>query len=299
MPVLTPFPRSLRIRLSRRLGQSSHHLSLHARKDRALEPQFPSLFLTTTMAGHSKWSKVKHIKAVVDVRRGKLFSKLAKEIAVAARLGGGDPSGNPRLKAAIGAARAQSMPNDNIERAIKRGTGESDSGAAMEELTYEGYAPGGVAVLVEVATDNKNRAAADLRLIFSKNHGNLASSGSVAYLFKRKGQITIPRASIDDDKMLEFALEAGAEDVTADEEHHLITTALDQLYAVGEKLRSAGVSVESQKLTYIPETTVQITDERTAQQVIRLCETLDDNEDVQHVYANFDVSEDLLAKISG
>jgi len=251
------------------------------------------------MAGHSKWSKVKHIKAVVDVRRGKLFSKLAKEITVATKMGGGDPAGNPRLRAAIGAARAQSMPGENIDRAIKRGTGDLGPGATIEELTYEGYAAGGVAILVEVATDNKNRAAADLRLIFSKNHGNLASSGSVGYLFRRRGQITIPRASIEDDKLLELALDAGAEDVSADDEHHIVTTAHDRLYAVADSLRQSGVTADSQRLTFIPDTTIQLTDEAVAQQVIRLCEALEENDDVQHVYANFDVSEDLLARISG
>ena len=251
------------------------------------------------MAGHSKWSKVKHIKAVVDVRRGKLFSKLAKEITVATKMGGGDPSGNPRLRAAIAAARAQSMPGDNIDRAIKRGTGDLGPGATIEELTYEGYAPGGVAVLVEVATDNKNRAAADLRLIFSKNHGNLASSGSVAYLFKRRGQITIPRAGIDEDKLLELALDAGAEDVSADDEHHIVTTAHDRLYAVADALKQSGVTADSQRLTFIPDTIIQLTDESLAQQVLRLCDALEDNDDVQHVYANFDVAEDLVARISG
>jgi YebC/PmpR family DNA-binding regulatory protein len=251
------------------------------------------------MAGHSKWSKVKHIKAVVDVRRGKLFSKLAKEITVAARMGGGDSGGNPRLKAAIAAARAQSMPNDNIDRAIRRGTGELNEGTALEELTYEGYASGGVAVLVEVATDNKNRTAADLRHVFSKNNGNLGSSGSVAYLFKRKGQITIPRASIEDDKMLEIALEAGADDVAADDEHHIVSTAHDQLYSVAEAMKAAGLAADSQKLTYVPGTTVLLTDEQTASQVIKLCDALEDNDDVQHVHANFDIPEDILAKISG
>jgi YebC/PmpR family DNA-binding regulatory protein len=251
------------------------------------------------MAGHSKWSKVKHIKAVVDVRRGKLFSKLAKEISVAARLGGGDPSGNPRLKAAIAAARAQSMPGDNIDRAIKRGTGELAAAAVLEELIYEGYAPGGVAVLIEVATDNKNRVAQDLRLIFSKNHGHLASSGSVAYLFKRKGQITIPRGDLSDERALELALDAGGEDVSADTEHHLITTAHDQLYAVAEALKTAGANVTSQKLTYLPTTTVHLTDAGLAAQVLRLCDALEDNEDVQQIHANFDLPDELLTQISG
>ena len=251
------------------------------------------------MAGHSKWSKVKHIKAVVDVRRGKLFSKLAKEISVAARLGGGDLSGNPRLKVAIGAARAQSMPSDNIDRAIKRGTGELDPGATLEEMTYEGYAPGGVAVMIEVATDNKNRTAQDLRLIFSKNHGNLASSGSVGYLFKRKGQITIPRESVEEDRLLELALDAGADDVSADTEHHLVTTAHDRLYAVAEALRQAGVAADSQKLTFIPDTTIHLADASVAAQVLRLCDALEDNDDVQHVHANFDVPDEVLVQVAG
>ncbi len=251
------------------------------------------------MAGHNKWSKVKRLKGALDQKRGKIFSKLAKEIAVAARSGGGDPAGNARLRTAILAARAQSMPNENIDRAVKRGTGESSDGGQLEELIYEGYAPGGVALLLEVATDNKNRTAADLRLIFSKNHGNLASSGSVAYLFKHQGQITVSRADADEDRMLELALEAGAEDVTADDEHHIITTAPDRLYAVAESLKSAGVTAEAQKLTYSPETTIALTDEQVAAQVLRLCDLLDDNDDVQNVHANFDLSEEMLARISG
>ncbi len=251
------------------------------------------------MAGHSKWSKVKHIKAVVDVRRGRLFSKLAKEISVAARMGGGDVDGNPRLRAAVAAARAQSMPGDNIDRAIKRGTGELDANTVLEETTYEGYAPGGVALLIETATENKNRTVADLRLIFSKNHGNLASSGSVAYLFRRKGQIAIPVAAASEEHMLELALEAGAEDVTAEGDHHFITTAHDRLYVVSKALRAAGLVADSQKLTYIPDNTISISDEHTAQQVIRLCEALEDCDDVQHVHANFDVPEEILEKISG
>lgn len=251
------------------------------------------------MAGHSKWSKVKHIKGVLDQKRGKLFSKLAKEITVAAKLGGGDPDANPRLRTAIYAARAQSMPNDNIDRAIKRGSGDGDDAGQLEESVYEGYGPGGVAILIEVATDNKNRTAADLRLIFSKNHGNLASSGSVSYMFKHKGQITVPKTAASEDKVLEVALEAGAEDVNSDETHHVITTAHDQLYAVGETLKRVGIEPDAQKLTYLPDTTVQLADESTAAQVIRLCEALDDNDDVQHLHANFDVPEDVLARISG
>lgn len=250
------------------------------------------------MAGHNKWSKIKRIKGALDQKRGKLFSKLAKEITVAARSGGGDMATNARLRSAVLAARAQSMPGENIERAIKRGTGETGESTALEECVYEGYAPGGVALLIEVATDNKNRTAADLRLVFSKHHGNLASSGSVAYLFKRKGQITIPRAAIEDDKLLEIAVDAGAEDVMRDAEHHLVTTAHDQLYAVAESLKVAGVTADAQKLTYLAETSVHLADENVAAQVLRLCEALEENDDVQNVHANFDLPEELLAKIS-
>ena len=249
------------------------------------------------MAGHNKWSKVKRLKGALDQKRGKLFSKLAKEITVASKMGGGDPAGNPRLRSAILAARAQSMPNDNIERAILRGSGEGAESVAYEELVYEGYAPGGVAILIEVATDNKNRTAADLRLIFSKNNGHLGASGSVAYLFKRKGQIVLPLEASDEEKLLELALESGAEDVNTDDEHHVIITAPDQLYAVAEALKAAGLAAESQKLTYLPESAVQIADERLAAQVIRLCQALEENDDVQHVHANFEMNEAILEKV--
>src|SRR6266699_3776129 len=173
------------------------------------------------MAGHSKWSKVKRVTGAIDAKRCKIFSKLSKEITIAAKTGGGDPNGNPRLRSAILAARAQSMPNDNIERAIKRGTGEGRNGEQLDEITYEGYAPGGVAIIVETATDNRNRTGAEIRRIFAQNSGNLASSGSVSYMFHRKGQITVPRASIDEDRLLEVALEAGAEELTNDDDQYL------------------------------------------------------------------------------
>lgn len=246
------------------------------------------------MAGHNKWSKIKRLKGALDVKRGKLFSRLSKEIVVAAKLGGGVPSANPRLRAAIQAARAQSMPNENIERAIKKGTGEL-AAQAVEEIVYEGYAPGGVAVIVEAATDNKNRTAADLRLIFTKNHGNLATSGSVSFLFHRRGQITLPLPAADEDRLLEIILEAGAEELDHDEDHHIITTPPDQLYAVAETLRSAGLEPDSQKLTFLPQTTVTVADEHTASQVLRLCEALEDNDDVLNVHANFEIPEAFLA----
>lgn len=248
------------------------------------------------MAGHSKWSKVKRLKGALDVKRGKLFSKLSKEIVVAAKMGGGNPSLNPRLRAAVMAARAQSMPNDNIDRAIKKGTGELES-AQMEEIVYEGYAPGGVALVIEAATDNKNRTAADLRLIFSKNHGNLGGPGSVSFMFHRKGQITVPLTAAEEDRLLEIILEAGAEELTGDDEHHIITTPPDQLYAVAEALKKAGVEPDSQKLTYIAENHVAVTDPQTASQVLKLYDALDDCDDVLNVHANFDISDEILASL--
>jgi YebC/PmpR family DNA-binding regulatory protein len=249
------------------------------------------------MAGHSKWSKVKRAKGALDVKRGALFSKLAKEITIAAKLGGGDPAGNVRLRSAILSARAQSMPSDNIDRAIKRGTGEGQEAQHYDEIVYEGYAPGGVAVLVEAATDNKNRTAAEMRLIFSKNNGNLATSGSVSYLFHKKGQITVPRDAIDEERLFELALEAGAEELTTEEERYLIATSPDQLYAVAETLKQAGVAPDGQRFTFIPDTTVPVVDEATALQVLRLCERLEDDDDVQNVYSNLDIPDELLAKL--
>lgn len=247
------------------------------------------------MAGHSKWSKVKRLKGALDVKRGKLFSRLSKEIVVAARLGGGLPSTNPRLRVAIQAARTQSMPNDNIERAIKKGTGELEA-AAVEEIVYEGYAPGGVALIVETATDNKNRTAADLRLIFTKNHGNLATSGSVSFMFHRHGQITVPLTAVEEDRLLEVILEAGAEEISNDDEHHIVTTPPDQLYAVAEAIKAAGIEPDSQKLTFIPQNTTAVSDPDTAAQVLRLCDALEDCDDVLNVYPNFDIPDDILAQ---
>jgi YebC/PmpR family DNA-binding regulatory protein len=249
------------------------------------------------MAGHSKWSKVKRFKGALDVKRGALFSKLAKEITIAAKTGGGDPASNARLRSAILSARAQSMPNENIERAIKRGTGEGAEAQHYDEIIYEGYAPGGVAVIVEAATDNKNRSAAELRRIFSKNHGNLATSGSVSYMFHKKGQIAVPRGAITEERIFELALEAGAEELTTEEDQYLIITSHDQLYAVAEALKHAGVTTGGQKFTFIPDTTVPVVDEATALQVLRLCESLEDDDDVQNVYSNLDIPDELLAKL--
>ncbi|HEY3898583.1 MAG TPA: YebC/PmpR family DNA-binding transcriptional regulator [Chthoniobacter sp.] len=250
------------------------------------------------MAGHSKWSKVKHIKGPLDQKRGQLFSKLAKEITVAAKMGGGDPSGNPRLRCAILTARAQSMPNDNIDRAIKRGSGEGTEATNIEESVYEAYAPGGVALLVEVATDNRNRTAADLRLVLTKNHGNLASTGAVSYMFHRKGRITVPAAAIEEERLLGLVIEAGGDELTQEEDHHVISTAGDRLYAVAEALRAAGVQSDAQKLTFVPETNVTVGDPAVASQVVRLIEALEDSDDVQHVHSNFAPTEEALAQLT-
>jgi YebC/PmpR family DNA-binding regulatory protein len=249
------------------------------------------------MAGHSKWSKVKRFKGALDTKRAALFSKLSREITIAARSGGGDPGGNARLRSAILSARAQSMPNDNIDRAIKRGTGEGAEAQHFDEIVYEGYAPGGVAVIVETATDNKNRTAAEIRSIFSRNHGNLATSGSVSYMFHKKGRITVPRSSIAEERLFELALEAGAEELTTEEEQYVITTSHDQLYAVAEALKNAGVTTDGQKFTFIPDTTVPVNDETVALQILRLCDSLEEDDDVQNVYSNLDIPDELLAKL--
>ena len=250
------------------------------------------------MAGHSKWSKVKHIKGPLDQKRGQLFSKLAKEITVAARMGGGDPAGNPRLRSAILSARAQSMPNDNIARAVQRGTGEGAEASNIEESVYEAYAPGGVALVVEVATDNRNRTAADLRLILTKNHGNLAAPGAVSYMFHRKGRMTVPATTIQEERLFDLVIEAGGNELTQEDEHYVITTAPDKLYAVAEVLRSAGVQADSQKLTFVPETQVTVAEAEVAAQVVRLIEALEDSDDVQHVHTNFAPTEEALAQLS-
>ena len=249
------------------------------------------------MAGHSKWSKVKRFKGAIDAKRGKIFSKLSKEISIAAKTGGGDPNGNPRLRSAIQAARDQSMPNDNIERAIKRGTGEGVEGANFEEIIYEGYGPGGVAIIVEAATDNKNRTAAEVRSIFTKNHGNLGSAGSVSYMFHKKGQIVVSRNAIDEDRLLEIVLEAGAEELTTEEDQYLIITSHDRLYAVADALKKANVTTDGQKFTFIPDSTVPVANEDVARQVLRLCDALEEDDDVQNVYSNLDIPDEMLAKL--
>ena len=249
------------------------------------------------MAGHSRWSKVKHFKGVIDQRRGKLFSKLSKEISVAAKLGGGDPNFNPRLRQSIATARAESMPSDNIERAVKKGTGELE-GAAYEEMLYEGYAPGGVAVLVEAATDNKNRSAAEFRAIFTKYHGHLAGTGSVAWMFHHKGVILLdPAAGVSEDDVILVALDAGAEDVRTHEDAiEIVTPADNKLHAVTKALEGAKIPFTSAKLSYLPDNLTPVTDAAVAEQVLALLEALDDHDDAQAVHANLELAPELMAK---
>ena len=249
------------------------------------------------MAGHNKWSKVKHIKGAADAKRGKLFSKLSREITVAAKEGGGDPDLNPRLRNAITAAKAQNMPNDTIDRAVKKGTGEI-AGVTYDEALYEGFAPGGVGVLVEVVTDNKNRSAAEIRSVFNKNNGSLGSSGSVAYLFDRRGEIRVPSDSISEDELIEAAVEAGADDVAGDGSELVVTTAQDQLYAVATQLRNASIDVRSQALVYSPQTRIAVPDAGTANQVLRIYELLDELDDTQEVFTNADIPDAILEEVS-
>lgn len=248
------------------------------------------------MAGHNKWSKVKHIKAVVDAKRGKVFSKLAKEISVAAKHGGGNPDANARLRSAILAARAQNVPNDNIDRAIKKGTGEL-GGAAIEEITYEAYAPGGTAMMIEIVTDNRNRAAADLRSLLFKNNGTFADAGSVAYMFQRRGEIRLPKNGLSEDQITEAALDAGADDVQEDADDWVLYTATDQLFAVGSALKERSLTPTSQKLIQHPANLITIEDPAIARQVVRLYDILDDYDDTQNVYANFDLSDEAAAAL--
>ncbi|RMG86625.1 MAG: YebC/PmpR family DNA-binding transcriptional regulator [Candidatus Dadabacteria bacterium] len=249
------------------------------------------------MAGHSKWANIKHKKAREDAKRGKIFSKLAKEITVAAKLGGGDPDGNPRLRRAIETARSFNMPKDNIERAIKKGTGEG-GGADYEQITYEGYGPGGVAVLVEVLTDNRNRTVGEIRHAFSKNKGNLGENGCVAWLFESKAYFTVPKAAAGEEQLLEVALEAGAEDVRDGGEVWEVLADPDAYEDVRAGLEAAGLELESSEVTMLPKNTVKLQG-ADAERMLRLMEMLEDNDDVQNVYANFDIDDAEMERIAG
>ena len=248
------------------------------------------------MAGHSHWAQIKHKKAKIDAQRGKLFSKLIREITVATRLGGPNPEFNPRLRTAIEQAKRANMPMETIERAIKKGSGELE-GEAYEEVVYEGYAPGGVAVMVLAATDNRNRTSAEIKHTFSKHGGNLGASGCVSYLFERKGYIEVPAKDVSEEEIFEKAVEAGAEDIQTGEEIHQIYTSPEELYDVKEKLEKLGVPVEKAQITWIPVSTVAVNDPETARKVLRLIDALDDLEDVQQVIANFEIPEEILQKV--
>ncbi len=244
------------------------------------------------MSGHSKWSSIKHKKKLVDARKGKIFTKLIREITVAARLGGGDPDKNPRLRAAIAAAKAENMPKENIERSIKRGTGEIE-GVNYEEVSYEGYGPGGVAVLVDCLTDNKNRTVAELKHIFEKYGGSMGEPGCVAWVFEKKGIISIEADKIDEDSLLEIALEAGAEDVrNAGTQFEVITDPAD-FEKVKKAIEDADVPYSLAEITMIPKTTVKL-DGKKAEQMLNLMQALEDLDDVSHVYANFDIPDEIM-----
>lgn len=249
------------------------------------------------MAGHNKWSKIKHVKAKEDAKKGKVFSKCAHEIALAAK-SGGDPDLNPRLRAAIDSAKAVSMPKDNIDRAIKKGTGEL-GGNTIQEVMYEGYGPSGSALLVEVASDNTNRSASEIRTIFGKNGGSIATPGSVAYQFDRKGEVRVKGVIYDEDTAMEMALESGADDVQpGDEDDEIIfITEAANLNDVAISLREAGHSVIGQSLIYVPQNPLVITDLQIAKSALRLYELLDDYDDTLNVFTNFDISEDILAQL--
>jgi YebC/PmpR family DNA-binding regulatory protein len=248
------------------------------------------------MSGHSKWATTKHKKAVIDAKRGKLFAKLIKNVEVAARTGGGDPAGNPTLFDAIQKAKKSSVPNDNIDRAVKRGSGAEGGGADYQTITYEGYAPGGVAVLVECLTDNRNRAASDVRTAMTRNGGSMADPGSVAYLFTRKGVVIVPAAGTTEDDVLGAVLEAGAEEVNDLDESFEVVSEPGDLVAVRTALQAAGIDYEAAEAQFVPSVTVPL-DEDAARRVFRLIEALEDLDDVQDVYANFDVSDEVLAAV--
>ena len=243
------------------------------------------------MAGHSKWANIKHKKMREDAKRGKIFTKVAREIIVATRLGGGDPDSNPRLRRAIQLAKSVNMPKENIERAIKRGLGELP-GVAYEEVIYEGYGPGGVAILIEAITDNRNRTVSEIRTIFSKHGGNLGEAGCVAWMFEKKGVITVE--GVDEDTLMEVAIEAGAEDVKEEEGQLQVITSPEDLEDVREKIQARGINIKEIQLTYIPQSTVRVEGEK-AEKLIKLLDALEKHDDVQNVYANFDVPEEVLA----
>ncbi|UCD70688.1 MAG: YebC/PmpR family DNA-binding transcriptional regulator [Syntrophobacterales bacterium] len=247
------------------------------------------------MSGHSKWSTIKRKKGVADAKRGKLFTRLIKEISIAARLGGGDPTGNPRLRAAIAAAKTENMPKENIERAIKKGTGELE-GASYEEATYEGYGPGGVAVMVEVLTDNRNRTISEIRHHFSRHNGNLGESGCVSWMFNLKGLMFFDQDKVDEERLIEVVLDAGAEDVRDRDREYEVTMDPAQFEVVKRAAQDAGLEYSFAEVTMIPQSTVRLLGKE-AEQMLRLVESLEDSDDIQRVYANFDIPDEVMEQM--
>jgi YebC/PmpR family DNA-binding regulatory protein len=248
------------------------------------------------MSGHSKWAGIKHKKAKVDAERGRLFTRLIREVTVAARIGGGDPAGNPRLRDAIDKAKAGNMPQDNIIRAIKKGTGELE-GVTYEDCVYEGYGPGGVAVMVEAVTDNRNRTTAEVRKIFSRLGGNLGEAGCVGWMFDKKGLIQVTSKGVDEEQLLAVALEAGAEDVRSEEQTFEVVTAPKDFGSVKTALEQAAFPIEHAEVTMVPQSSIRV-EGKTAEQVLRLMDGLEEHDDVQQVYANFDIPEQIMAALS-
>ena len=247
------------------------------------------------MSGHSKWASIKHKKGALDAKRGKIFTKIIKEITVAARIGGGDPDGNPRLRTAILIAKGQNMPGDNITRAIKKGTGELE-GVHYDEVTYEGYGPGGAAIFLEAMTDNKNRTVSEIRAALGKAGGNLGETGCVGWMFEQKGFITINKAAKDEDELMELAIDAGADDMQTVEDHYEITTAMENFETVRKALEEAGLPMDTAEITRIPQNTVTI-DEKKGKALLKLMDILDDHDDIQKAYSNFDIPDDVMAAI--
>lgn len=248
------------------------------------------------MAGHSKWANIQHRKGRQDKIRGKVFTRLGKELTIAARIGGGNADFNPRLRLAIDKAKVANMPKDTIERAIKKGTGELE-GVDYIEIRYEGYGPGGVAFLVDVVTDNKNRSASTVRMNFSRNDGNLGETGSVAFMFERKGILEFEKGKTDEEKLMEEALEAGAEDVIEKGNSMIVITDPNDFEVIKEKLEHSGLKVDEAEITMYPQNEIEITDEETAAKILKLYDDLEDNEDVQEIYSNFNISDEILSKM--
>jgi YebC/PmpR family DNA-binding regulatory protein len=249
------------------------------------------------MSGHSKWATIKHKKAATDAKRGRVFTRLIREITIASRIGGGDPNTNPRLRTAVLAAKNENMPNDNIERAILRGTGQLE-GEQYEEVTFEGYGPGGVGMLIQIVTTNRNRIVGEMRHLMSKNGGNLAEAGAVGWMFERKGEISLPKEAATEDKLMDLVLEAGAEDLKDEGSSWYIVTPPEALEPVKESLTKVGITPASAEIGMVPKNYVKLTGQQ-AQQMLRLVEALEEHDDVQHVYANFDIDESEIREAVG